>query len=149
MSIDCSKNKLTTIPKELFALAKLDRLHLSENTIKQLPQDIPENTSLKVIDLSSNGLTQVHPSLWKCTGLSKLHLDNNALTTLPAGISALQKLTILDIGNNPLESLPIKELSNLPMLQQVVFMNKKEIDENRNKKLNPPQPQNTPTDLKK
>jgi Leucine-rich repeat (LRR) protein len=109
----------------------LQVLNLSENQLKSLPSDIPENTVLRELDLSYNALTQLPPSLWKCQQLTQLSLESNLLTTLPNGISALKDLSTLSIGKNPLESIPIKEILTMPSLRDISIVSRKELERRR------------------
>lgn len=77
---------------------KLTVLNLSENFIKELPDDYFKNHS----------------------ALKRLYLQNNSFEKLPASITSLGKLAILDVSKNLIKELP-SDLSNVESLRYLNF----------------------------
>ncbi len=122
-NIDCSDNKLTSLPNNLTKLknlycsnneltslpnnlTKLEKLLCSFNKLTSLPNDL---TELKILYCYENELTSLPNNLF---GLKKLICFDNKLTSLP---NNLTKLIILRCSNNELTSLP-NDLTNLKEL---------------------------------
>ena len=83
----------------------LERLFLSNSSLKELPESIGEVKSLLTLDVASNSLARL-PDLLPST-LEGLYASDNQLTSLPPMMSSLTKLEVLDVTNNHnLGSLP-------------------------------------------
>ena len=94
-ALDCSENKLTSLPDHL--LESLEKLYCSRNKLTSLP-NLPN--SLKLLYCSNNRLTSLSnlPS-----SLIELYCSDNQLTLLP---KLQNSLKILVCDNNQLLSLP-------------------------------------------
>ncbi len=109
---------LEQIPPLVFAMPRLQRLHLSENPIQELPPQLSELLSLRVLSLPNNQLARIPASLFRLQQLEKLDLSGNALQSLPPGIARLQQLTTLLLNDNKLSELP-EEVGTLQQLQRL------------------------------
>jgi internalin A len=109
------ENQLTTLPKELWQLEKLEQLGLRYNKLKILPKAIAQLKNLTLLDLSCNQLNALPDSIGDLSNLTFLNLDGNKISTLPNSIGDLSNLTVLDLSRNLLETLPdsIGNLGNL------------------------------------
>ncbi len=86
--------------------------------LAQLPSEIYQLSSLRVLDISCNQLTSLPPEIGQLAHLQKLHLNHNQLTSLPPEIGQLAYLQKLHLNHNQLTSLPpeIGQLANLQWL---------------------------------
>jgi insulin-like growth factor-binding protein complex acid labile subunit len=109
ISLDLKNNQISHLqPGTLHSLPNLQKLDLSGNNLKKLPNYMfLENTKLDTLDLRSNYLASLDQETFSgATMLKALYLQNNLLNTI--GVSVLwplQKLQVLDLGNNMLREL--------------------------------------------
>lgn len=88
-----SKNHLTEFPKEICFFDSLEKLTLSSNLIRTIPEiGIYQLKCLKYLDLNSNNLTYIPSCLCNLTSLEVLTINNNKLVSLPEEIGQLDKL---------------------------------------------------------
>jgi internalin A len=111
-------NELTTLPKELAALANLRTLNLSGNPLAAIPDIVIELGQLTSLTLVSTGLSEIPEFIGQLTQLTELALSNNQITEIPAAIAQLTNLTTLDLYNNQITEIPaaIAQLTNLTEL---------------------------------
>jgi Leucine-rich repeat (LRR) protein len=114
--LDCSDNKLISLPPELGNLTALEKFICSENNLTSLPPELGNLTALKWFNCSNNQLTTLPPELGKLTALMEFNCFNNQLTTLPPELGNLTALVGFDCSVNRLISLP-PELDNLSALK--------------------------------
>lgn len=84
------------------ASASADTLNLGGLGLIELPAEVPNLTSVKVLYLQNNRLTGLSAEIGALESLLGLNLYDNQLTGLPAEIGALESLQELDLQNNPL-----------------------------------------------
>ncbi len=81
--LNLSSKSLTSVPKEIGILTKLEKLYLNNNNLTSLPEEIGN-----------------------LINLMELHLDNNLLSSLPKELGKLTNLRFLCLANNKLKSIP-------------------------------------------
>lgn len=90
---DLSKNHLTEFPRELCQYDSLEKLSLSSNLIRTIPEIVPNQLRcLKILDLNSNNLSYLPPCVCNLASLEVLTVNNNKLVSLPEEIGRLDKL---------------------------------------------------------
>ncbi|XP_016837509.1 leucine-rich repeat protein 1 [Nasonia vitripennis] len=137
--LNLSDNNITSLPRELGTLAKLQELNVSGNQLGKGPiskwswlscSNIAKN--LRLLNLSNNQMSQVPEQINKLGGLVTLYLDNNLFSYLPPGIGSLNRLKFLYLAKNNLSHLP-GSMRNLRLFELNVCDNK--FDNNANKTL--------------
>jgi len=115
--LDLSKNKLQTIPKEIYSYKNLRDLNLSQNRLSSLPDDfyLP---NLEVLNLEKNDLDTFSNSICKNTSLHYLYMGRNDVAVVPECIGSLTELIVFDIWFNPIRELPLT-MANLKKLRHL------------------------------
>ncbi|KAM3962750.1 LOW QUALITY PROTEIN: leucine-rich-repeats and calponin homology domain protein [Aphomia sociella] len=103
---DLSKNRFSEVPDELTTYVYLEKLLLSQNVIKSVPDSVGGLQSLTYLDLSSNQLTELPREVCQMP-LQVLLLQDNMLTSLPKEIGKMSSLAELDASNNRLTQIPM------------------------------------------
>ena len=109
VTLDCSINKLISIPKCCNQLQKLKELNIANNKIIDLPHELGDLPQLQVLNLSNNLLRELPGVIFAgpiSISLVHLKLEQNLLSTLPPEIGNLSALEELDIRNNCFRYLP-------------------------------------------
>jgi len=133
-SLNLSKNKLTMLPLGIGTCNKLGTLHLSNNRLKCLPDDLKDiSASLKILTLSDNPLFGIS-AVSSLESLEELHVAGVGLTELPSDFGKLTNLVILKLGENELSSLPAS-FENLTKLTDLDLSGIKWIDSQDTKML--------------
>jgi Leucine-rich repeat (LRR) protein len=117
IKLDLRRQKLKSIPPEVFTLTNLKYLELSKNKITEIPAEINKLTQLEYLNISDNKLISLHSEIGKLTKLKYLNIGENDIYSLPPEIGNLQNLILLDAWNNNLNLFP-EELKNLKSLKQ-------------------------------
>jgi Leucine-rich repeat (LRR) protein len=100
----------------------MERLYISLNRIREIPDEIGYCQRLVELDFSSNLLEAVPVGLAMCINLNLLNLGANKIVTLPPDIfSALIQLRELQLYKNKLTVLPA-EIGNLKGLSLSLFV---------------------------
>ncbi|MFX1433473.1 MAG: GTP-binding protein [Promethearchaeota archaeon] len=149
--LNLANNRLTSLPDRFGNLQSLNILNLENNPIKKLPDSIcnlrylrelyleaptfffkgnltelPNNLgnliSLKILDLSSCELVRLPESIGNLEGLNTLDLYNNNLISLPDSIGKLKQLEILNLETNNLETVP-DSIGHLVSLKRISLKN--------------------------
>jgi adenylate cyclase len=81
VSLNLSKAKLTSLPTTILSHSKLEKLELSKNALRQLP-DISSLYNLRELSIYSNNLEQL-PEFSSLTKLKVLDLHDNNLKIMP------------------------------------------------------------------
>ena len=115
---DPDEEKIIAIPVEVFELEWIEKLYLSSNQLRELPDSITRLQNLSLLDLSSNQLRGLPDSIGNLQNLSYLNLSSNQLRELPDSITRLQNLSLLNLSETQLRELPnsITRLQNLSQL---------------------------------
>lgn len=116
--IDLSGQKLKNIPKWVFKKTNLTELYLGDKTVTFQPP------LSKIVDNNANELKELPEEIGELTSLKILVLNSNKLKTLPSSLIKLTKLEVLDLSlNKDLDVIAeldkISKLSNLKVLKIV------------------------------
>ncbi|KAG6444068.1 hypothetical protein O3G_MSEX003180 [Manduca sexta] len=103
---DLSKNRFSEVPDEVTKYIYLEKLLLSQNIIRCIPDAVGGLQSLTYLDLSSNQLTELPREVCQMP-LQVLLLPDNMLSTLPKEIGKMTSLAELDASNNRLTQVPM------------------------------------------
>ena len=119
--IDCSHNKLTSLPSKL--PESLQELYCSSNKLTSLPSKLPE--SLQTLYFYHNNLTALPSNLPE--SLRVLYCSNNKITSLPINLHELRNLIFIDYSDNEIEYIPpqttrfLNRLRNQGMTQSKLY----------------------------
>ncbi|XP_048457834.1 leucine-rich repeat-containing protein 40 isoform X2 [Rhincodon typus] len=122
--LNISHNKLKELPDELWNLTSLRSLYLHHNELERIQEGIGKLIHLEELDVSSNQLTAIPSTLGELSSLLKFILANNKLKYIPLDISKMRSLKLLDASHNELEGVP-SELANMVSLQQLYLRHNK------------------------
>lgn len=138
----------TDLEEALLSPAKVEYLDLRAQGLTEVPEQLNDFTSLKVLDLSENLLTDLHFSEWDLPFLEELNLNFNpgvnfieiegiekalpalsvlrlqrcSIFTISPEIGKLSHLSFLDVSSNSLTGLP-DQLAELKELKQLYVAN--------------------------
>ncbi|MFM6517448.1 MAG: leucine-rich repeat domain-containing protein, partial [Microcystis panniformis] len=82
------------------------KLDLSGRNLTEIPPEIAQLTSLRVLELSSNQIREIPEALAQLTSLQRLYLDNNQIREIPEALAHLVNLKRLVLQNNPITNVP-------------------------------------------
>lgn len=98
LSLEFSRNSLTSVPPEIGFATQLRGLDLSENYIQELPDEIGDLTALIDCNLSYNNLLAIPPQMGNLSSLGFLNLGANArLRSVPYSLSRISSLHELNL----------------------------------------------------
>ena len=119
-NLDISKNRLESLPVEIFQLPSLKHFSASHNEISLLPIG---NSRTSVGSSSSDDVFSENESaIWYCPHLEEIDLQNNNLMSLPSCLFLLPGLKILNACKNDIGALPF-DIWNSPNLRTVLLSN--------------------------
>ncbi|MBS0289891.1 MAG: hypothetical protein JSS07_07660 [Proteobacteria bacterium] len=111
--LNLSNLGITRIPESLFKLPEyqtylknLETMHLYNNLLQTLPEEIGRCKSLKDLLCFNNQIQTLPESLGLCQALERLWCQQNSLQTLPNSLSNCQKLHTLGLSKNQFQVLP-------------------------------------------
>ena len=113
-----NEQELDVIPDEIFEQSQLKVLALRGNFLSEIPEDINKLKSLISLDLSDNNLILLPEEIAELSSLTILDIRNNYITDFPIFITQLQGLQYLNMSSNNLEIIPSEtgQLINLKIL---------------------------------
>ncbi|CAH1239453.1 LRRC7 [Branchiostoma lanceolatum] len=119
LTLDLSEQHLRQLPDELFELNELEALRLDTNEDIRLSEKLIRLTNLKVLSLAECNLDTVPAVVMKLPQLETLFLGNNRNITLPDEMCSLVNLAYLDLYSCDLKSVPavVMKLSQLKGLR--------------------------------
>ncbi|XP_038900566.1 LRR repeats and ubiquitin-like domain-containing protein At2g30105 [Benincasa hispida] len=104
--LSLSHNLLTTLPSSLGSLTSLKQLHVTNNKLTSLPDEIKCLSLLEVLKVSNNRISIVPSTIGECSSLTEVDLSSNLLSELPETLGCLLNLKALHLSHNGLRSLP-------------------------------------------
>lgn len=115
--LDLSGQQLKKVPDYVFKLTNLEELDISNNQITgNLPAEIGNLKSLKALNANNNLMTGIPAEIGQLPNLQIFNIDHNLLAGVPKEIGRAQSLQTLDLSNNQLTDLP-SEIGSLKNLQ--------------------------------
>jgi Leucine-rich repeat (LRR) protein len=113
------KQKLDSVPVEIFSFTNLRELNMSKNKIEEIPAAIGTLINLQRIDFSNNELVHLPQEIGLLKNLVYLNLNRNVIEDLPPTIGMLENLEVLELWDNELRDVPdeIEQLHNLKLLE--------------------------------
>ncbi len=94
----------------------LEQIHLNDNMIGNIPDEISNLKELVVLDLRGNRISKLNPSLFTLNQLKKLDIRQNQIEILPEDINHLTSLKKLLIKDNKLKDMPSLNLQSIEEL---------------------------------
>ena len=118
-AISFRKQKLDSIPFDLFEFHNLTFLNLEKNKLKELPSEFRNLSRLEFLDLGKNEFTVFPLLLCELQNLRVLKFHMNEVAYLPECIGSVSQLEELDLFKNPIRKLPeqLTELKDLKLLE--------------------------------
>ncbi|KAH3756512.1 leucinerich repeat kinase [Pelomyxa schiedti] len=105
-SIDLSHNFLTELPETFFKeLKALQRLNLSWNTLRSLPDSITSAFELRLVNVEHNDLTSLPQMIGDCMQMELL-CGHNRLTSIPHSLVEHIRANKVQYLPNPLNEMP-------------------------------------------
>ncbi|CAM4606196.1 volume-regulated anion channel subunit LRRC8E-like [Lepidochelys kempii] len=112
-----NRNKIETLPSQLFLCTKLRCLDLSNNGIQVIPPEVGVLQNLQYFAISSNSVETLPDELFFCKKLKTLMVGHNKLSTLSHRLGNLSLLSKLELKGNRLEALP-PQIGRCPALKR-------------------------------
>jgi Leucine-rich repeat (LRR) protein len=111
--LSLSNNNLKSLPEALGEMKSLKSLHLAKNTFERIPACIFQMSGLVFLDLTSNRLTSMDSSFLSLKNTLKfLSIFDNLIDHLGAWLSEMSALEEFWFGNNLIKKVP-RELTTL------------------------------------
>ena len=118
--LDLSRNRLQVLPRRLtLTMEALVELHLADNMLLQLPDEIGTLRNLKLLDCSRNALEHLPDGVGRLKNLGTLLLQGNRLAGLPDTFGGLVGCRTLNLRNNQLARLPADRAMMPPVLNRL------------------------------
>jgi hypothetical protein len=111
-------SSVLVLPKEIFNLTELTRLHLQNNSLIELPIEIGKLVNLKELKLGGNLIASLPSEIGNLSKLEVLTAWSNSLKCMPSEIGLLTNLKGLSLWGNSLITLP-EEITNLKSLRKL------------------------------
>jgi internalin A len=119
--MDLTSNFLSEIPKCISEMSQLRHLILKYNSITSISKGFKFPSNLRTLDLSENHLKELPEDVFSDSlELQQLNLFSNRLHSLPPSIVKLINLSSLDVTQNYIQRLP-KDFCSLANLEIVMF----------------------------
>ncbi|NXK90877.1 LRC40 protein, partial [Formicarius rufipectus] len=100
-------NKISSISLELCRLHKLTHLDLRNNVLTSLPKEMEALTRLQIINLAFNRFKDFPSVLYHLPALETILLSNNQVGSIdPVQLKGMDRLSTLDLQNNDLLQVP-------------------------------------------
>ena len=100
---------MVRLPDWVFTKYTLRVLHVSNNSLSNLPPELGQLHNLLELIVNYNSITGLPDEIYSLFGLRKLHLRNNRICRLSSLLGNLTDLREIDLAHNCLRSIP-----NLP-----------------------------------
>ena len=84
MIINMAGNKLELLPDCSYNCPSLEEIHLQDNRLDNLPDNLFKLPKLSILDVSNNKLQLVPYVIWSCPSLTEVNLSLNMLSDLPS-----------------------------------------------------------------
>ncbi len=118
--LQISEATLKNLPSTIGNLINMKELILDRNEILTLPDSIGNLINLNSLDLSENKIISLPDSIGNLINLNSLELRKNKLVTLPEGIGNLLSLERLNLNYNHLTSVP-DSIGNIGRLRHLLL----------------------------
>jgi len=120
--LDLSNQQLKKVPNQIFNQTNLEELNLSNNQLTgALPAEIRHLQNLKTLNASNNLMTGVPAEIGQLQNLQTLNLSNNQLTGLPYELGNLKNLKTLNISGNNYSTLDLSIIKQkLPATVKII-----------------------------
>ncbi|KAJ2573377.1 hypothetical protein IW140_000018 [Coemansia sp. RSA 1813] len=106
--INLSNNALRELPDEIGLLRQLQHINLSKNALQMLPSAIAFWQNLQTLDVGDNSLTDLPSAARHLDKLEVLNLAANKFVSVPDCLCRLQMLRFLDLSHNQIDVLPAR-----------------------------------------
>ncbi|GMH46033.1 hypothetical protein BSKO_13997 [Bryopsis sp. KO-2023] len=107
-----SDNSIECMPDEISSFANLRILSLSNNLLEVLPAAVSHLTNLRDLDVSHNNLKELPSEMSKCSSLVRLSVKRNLVSQIPDTFSELKNLRIFNLDENRVKEVPSEVLKN-------------------------------------
>ncbi|KAF1765966.1 hypothetical protein GCK72_005920 [Caenorhabditis remanei] len=128
-NLELSENKIREIPLFIGQFTQLKQLHLSNNCLELLPDEIGSMKKLEILNLAGNKIKSLPDTIVGCTDLRTIDVSSNCFEMFPVAIISCLQLDLLNLNGNQIETLP-DEVSELKVIEL-------SLSQNRLKSLNP------------
>ena len=112
----CPENRSQREGERIQQSLNMESLYFSEEDPIEIPEEIYQQNSLRILKISMKGRTAVPEKLKNLTSLKCLIIYDGELTEVPDWVFQLETLEELNLRNNKLAKLP-ERLPNLPSLK--------------------------------
>jgi Leucine-rich repeat (LRR) protein/serine/threonine protein kinase len=116
--LNISSTGIDNLPKQVTELKSLRILRCHDNNLRDLPQQFTGLSNLEILDLRNNRLDELPKGFSNLPQLRLLALGHNSLEKLPSDFAKVPSLLVLDLSENRLDKLPkaILSLTSLEVL---------------------------------
>lgn len=118
-----SMNKIKVIPDEIGSCVRLMEFDISSNIVEAVPERLSNCVLLQLLQLGDNKIQAVPVEIFAfCVQLRDLQLYKNKLTYLPAELGSLTNLKRLSLSSNNFRTLP-EEIGACAQLRELYINN--------------------------
>ncbi|XP_037363645.1 leucine-rich repeat and death domain-containing protein 1 isoform X3 [Talpa occidentalis] len=105
-------------------MTQLKRLDISNNALREIPQNIGELRSLVSLNAYNNQISCLPPSFLSLSDLQQLNLSGNNIKVLPSGINNLFSLKEINFDDNPLLRPPMEICKGKQLYTMVHYLHR-------------------------
>jgi Leucine-rich repeat (LRR) protein len=122
LCLDNQHPPLASIQPSISNLMQLTHLSLSNNRIQQLPAEIGQLTSLKVLNIAGNKkISRIPPEIGQCRNMEEINMSDNCITNIPVEMALLGRLRELVLDSNRIATVPSEVLQQCTSLQTLLL----------------------------
>ncbi|XP_067902959.1 leucine-rich repeat-containing protein 10B [Heterodontus francisci] len=116
--LDACHKKIKRLPVPICSFTYVEKLYISNNKLRELPNEFEQLVNLKILALDFNKFEDVPKVVCNMQNLTRLYLGSNRLMTIPPEFRNLENLRCLWIESNYFRKFP-KQLINMPSLRSL------------------------------
>eukprot|EP00002_Diphylleia_rotans_P026483 TRINITY_DN5284_c0_g1_i3.p1 TRINITY_DN5284_c0_g1~~TRINITY_DN5284_c0_g1_i3.p1 ORF type:complete len:407 (+),score=62.28 TRINITY_DN5284_c0_g1_i3:57-1277(+) len=116
ISLDLSRNIITSVPDSIFLVTCIIRLNLSNNAISFLPQSIDKLSNLEYLDISHNKMTRLPDSIGNLSSLVTLNVSHNSINSF-SWAPRWPRMQLFQIHQNKIQWIAFRDRHTSPTNQ--------------------------------